>query len=121
MIKEFAFVAYPVTDMKRARAFYEQVLDLKPDAGFENSDTWVEYTIGNNTLSLGSMDGWVPSKDGGNIAFEVEDFDATIAKLKEKDVKFAMEAQSFPNCKMALIHDSEGNAVLIHKRNESSE
>jgi catechol 2,3-dioxygenase-like lactoylglutathione lyase family enzyme len=30
--KEIAFVAYPVTDIARARKFYEGVLGLKPNA-----------------------------------------------------------------------------------------
>ena len=30
--KEIAFIAYPVTDMTRARKFYEGILDLKPNA-----------------------------------------------------------------------------------------
>jgi predicted enzyme related to lactoylglutathione lyase len=118
MIKDFAFVAYPVTDMKRARAFYEGVLGLKPDAGFEGGGgAWVEYTVGGGTLSLGSMEGWLPSKDGGNIAFEVDDFDATVENLKKHEIPFTMEPQTFPNCKMAMVRDTEGNAVMVHRRN----
>ena len=30
-IKEIGFVGIPVTDMTKARAFYEDVLGLKPD------------------------------------------------------------------------------------------
>ena len=30
--KEIAFIAYPVTDIPRARKFYEGVLGLKPNA-----------------------------------------------------------------------------------------
>jgi catechol 2,3-dioxygenase-like lactoylglutathione lyase family enzyme len=33
--KEIAFVAYPVTDIARARKFYEGVLGLKPNAQLE--------------------------------------------------------------------------------------
>lgn len=118
MIKDIAFVAYPVTDMKRARAFYEGILGLKPDAGFDaEGGTWVEYSVGAGTLSLGSMDGWVPSKDGVSIAFEVDDFEATLENLKKNEIVFNMEPQTFPNCKMTIIQDTEGNAVIIHHRN----
>src|SRR5688572_22665733 len=35
-IKEVAFTGYPVTDMTRARAFYETVLGLKPGTVFDH-------------------------------------------------------------------------------------
>ena len=72
-IKNIAFVGIPVTNMKRAREFYEGVL------GLETSDEmghgkWVEYAIGDDTLAIGSVgDQWKPSREGTTVAFEVED------------------------------------------------
>ena len=43
MIKEIAFTAYPVTDMARARAFYEGVLGLTVETN--HGDKWVEYGL----------------------------------------------------------------------------
>ena len=34
-ITTFAFTAYPVTDLARARAFYEKLLGLKPATAWE--------------------------------------------------------------------------------------
>ena len=45
---EIAFTAYPVTNMPRARKFYEDVLCLKPTREF--SENFVEYDIGPGTL-----------------------------------------------------------------------
>ena len=74
---ELAFCCYAVTDMPRARAFYEGVLNLKPTT---ISDTpggkWVEYEFGPYALAIGSAPGWKPSPDGCTAALEVEDFDA---------------------------------------------
>src|SRR5450432_187283 len=76
MITEIAFTGSPVTDMKRAREFYEGVLGLKP-AMESAGGMWIEYEIGNGTFAIGCYgDQWKPSKDGTGIAFEVDDFDA---------------------------------------------
>jgi catechol 2,3-dioxygenase-like lactoylglutathione lyase family enzyme len=45
-VTESAFTGYPVTDMPRARAFYEGVLGLKPASTFEHEGKhWIEYDI----------------------------------------------------------------------------
>lgn len=119
MIKSIGFVSYPVKDMARAKKFYEEVFELVPNPEFDaSSESWAEYIIGDSALSLGKMDGWEPSGQGPALAFEVEDFDATIAKLRSADVKFMLEPMKYPNCQMALIQDSEGNHITIHKLNK---
>jgi predicted enzyme related to lactoylglutathione lyase len=81
---------------------------------------WVEYEIGNGTLGIGCYgDVWKPSPDGTCIAFEVDDLDAEIARLKSRGVKFAMEAMPTPICHFAIICDPDGNKILIHKRKKS--
>jgi predicted enzyme related to lactoylglutathione lyase len=115
---ELAFCCYAVTDMPRARAFYEGVLNLKPTTV---SDTpggkWVEYEFGPYALAIGSAPGWKPSPDGCTAALEVEDFDAAIEHLREKKVSFRMEPCPTPICRMAMIFDPDGNSICIHKRN----
>src|SRR6266496_169889 len=44
-IKKIAFVGVPVTDMQRAREFYEDVLGLEPDPEM-TGEHWTEYSIG---------------------------------------------------------------------------
>ena len=53
-IKGLAFVGIPVTDMPRARSFYEGVLGLKVSEKMM-SGKWVEYSLGNNTLAIASV------------------------------------------------------------------
>ena len=117
-ITEIAFTCYPVTDMGRARAFYENVLGLIPSMVHETpgGPSWTEYEIGAGAFALGQAPGWNPSPDGASIAFEMEDFDATIASLKERGVPFKIEPFPTPVCRMAFIVDPEGNTVCIHKR-----
>jgi predicted enzyme related to lactoylglutathione lyase len=118
-VTDIAFSCYAVTDVARARAFYEGVLGLKPtySVGEAGGMQWVEYDIGAGTLSIGSAPGWNPSSEGCCVALEVEDFDAAIAQLKQHQVRFKMEAFPTPVCRMAFIFDPDGNVICIHKRN----
>jgi len=115
-IIEIAFTGTPVTDIKRARAFYEGVLELKPTIELLGGQL-VEYAIGNGTFTIGCLgEAWRPSPDGTFIAFEVDDIDAEITRLASKGVKFAMGATDLPTSRFAAILDPDGNKILIHKR-----
>ena len=116
---EIAFTCYPVTDMARARKFYEDVLGLKPTMayGTPGGMQWTEYDIASGTIALGcGAPDWQPRPDGCALALEVEDFDQAIAHLRAHQVKFKLEPMPTPVCHMAFIYDSEGNLVCIHKR-----
>ena len=116
-ILEFAFVCYPVTDLKRARAFYEGVLgftrEAKPD---DDERIWFEYEVGPHTFSIGSHESFKPSNDGPSLALEMDDFAESVAHLKKQNVKFQMEPIETPVCHMAMIQDPDGNKLVIHKR-----
>ncbi|HMJ91251.1 MAG TPA: VOC family protein [Candidatus Acidoferrum sp.] len=117
-VLEIAFSCYAVTDMPRARAFYEGVLNLKPTIVTDTAHgKWTEYEFGPNALAIGAAEGWKPSPDGCSVALEVEDFDEAIAHLKKHNVKFRLEPMPTPVCHMAMIHDPDGNSICIHKRN----
>ena len=120
-IQSLAFVGIPVTDMKRARAFYEGVLGLKISEQMMNGQ-WIEYDLGNNTLAIASVGPqWTPSDQGTGAALEVEDFDAAVKSLKDQKVPFVIEAYESPCCRMAIIHDPDGNNIVIHKLKPESE
>jgi len=115
---EIAFSCYPVTDLKRAKQFYENTLGLKQTTiwGDENQ-AWIEYDIGPPTLAITNYPSeWKPSPDGGGVALEVENFDTAIAELKKADAKFRVEPMESPVCHMAVVLDPDGNSVFIHKR-----
>ena len=119
-ITEIAFSCYPVTDMARARKFYEEVLGLKPTfaAGEPGGMQFTEYDIASGTLALGAgAPDWKPRADGCSVGLEVDDFDAAIAHLRSSGVKFKMDPFPTPVCRMAFILDPDGNAICIHKRN----
>jgi catechol 2,3-dioxygenase-like lactoylglutathione lyase family enzyme len=115
--KEIAFVAYPVTDIPRARKFYEGVLGLKPNAPLKSEDqSFIEYDLGPGTLAIGCSPMWKPSQDGASAALEVEDFDAAVATLKEHKVEPFMGPHDGPICRMVVVRDPDGNKVTLHHR-----
>jgi predicted enzyme related to lactoylglutathione lyase len=116
MITEIACTATPVRDIKKAREFYEGILGLKQTMESAGG-MWVEYDVGPNTFAIGCYgDIWKPSSDGTCVAFEVDDLDKEVTRLKSKGVKFAMDVFDSPICRFAIIHDPDGNPILIHKR-----
>lgn len=119
-IKEVAFFCYAVSDMKRARAFYEGILGLRPNSEFDGhgNPNYVEYDIGGTTLAIGSAPGmWDPSEKGASAALEVEDFDEVMKAIKERDLKVVMGPNEFPTCRMIVLADPDNNRITLHKKN----
>ena len=116
MFKKVAFTCYPVKDAQRARAFYEGTLGL--ERGSHSKDgMWTEYDLpGGGCLGLFASNDIQPSSSsGGMIAFEVADLDVLIARLKGEGIEFKAEMIPSPVCRMSIIVDSEGNAVMLHE------
>ena len=116
MITEIAFTGSPVTDMKRARAFYEGVLGFKSTMESAGG-MWVEYEVGAGTFGIGCYgEAWKPSPDGTCVAFEVDDLDAEVARLKAKGVPVPLDVTNTPVCRFAIVADPDGNRIMLHKR-----
>lgn len=118
-VTEIAFTGYPVTDVPRARAFYEGVLGLKAGTVFQHEQNfWIEYEVGPGTLAISNMSGgmWKPSPDGPSAALEMADFDAAIGALKAADARFVVEPMDSGPCRMAIVADPDGNSLIIHQR-----
>src|ERR1043166_3728154 len=120
-ITDIAFFAYAVSDIKKARDFYEGFLNLKPNSEYDGSGNpnWVEYDIGAGTLGVGCAPGmWGPSTKGGLAALEMEDFDEALAEVKARNIPIVMGPHDFPSCRMVVIADPDGNRITLHQRNK---
>ena len=120
-IKGIGFVAIPVTDVKRARLFYEEVLGLKVSDEMMGGK-WIEYSVGDETLAIANViPDWKPSDQGTGAALEVENFAEAIQRLKDRDICFAAEPFETPCCQMAVVQDPDGNKLIIHKLKPENE
>jgi len=119
MFKKVAFTMYPVKDMDRARKFYEETLGLKATQEFAEGK-WIEYDLdqGGCFAITNMVPDLEPSANaGGGVAFEVEDIDKLMEDLKAKNVEVKMDTFQSPVCRMAVVIDSEGNAIMLHQLN----
>jgi predicted enzyme related to lactoylglutathione lyase len=120
-INAIGFVAIPVTDIPRARKFYEEVLGLTASDEM-TSGKWIEYAVGEDTLAIANVsDTWRLSDQGTGAALEMEDFDDAIKRLKDRHVRFAAEPFETPCCHMAIVQDPDGNKLIIHKLKPENE
>lgn len=119
-IKEIAFFGYPVTDLQRAKRFYEGVLGLKPAHVFGDDKTaWIEYDVGAATLAIGNgAPEWKANAGGGCVALEVEDLAAALKTLAENQVQHRPPMET-PVCSIVLLSDPDGNSLILHKRKSS--
>lgn len=118
-VTEIAFTGYSVTDIARARAFYEGLLNLKPTFVYDQDGKhWIEYEIGASTLVVSNMNpGWKSSAQGPSVVLEVADFDVAVKETRAAGVRFMTEPMSFPSCQLVVVLDPDGNSLTLHRRN----
>jgi predicted enzyme related to lactoylglutathione lyase len=109
------FVSVPVQDMERAKTFYSETLGLHSptlDAGFP------EFETGNVSLYLvdPTKIGATFEPHGSHIALRVSDVHQARTTLEEAGVAFDGETRDTGVCHMAFFRDSEGNALMLHRR-----
>ncbi len=117
-VTDIAFIGYPVTNMLRARDFYEKKLGLSPTVyELEKGASSVEYEMRSGTLAITDIDpNWQPRDNGPSIALEVDDFDAMMSHLRENGITICVDKIDTPVCEIGTIQDSEGNMITIHSK-----
>jgi predicted enzyme related to lactoylglutathione lyase len=118
-IKGADFVVYLVSDLKKAAAFYRDVLEL-PQTEYKKDWDWAEFDCGNITLTLFSGAVLPEIVLGGRIALAVDDIHAAHEELKEKGVDVVKPPYELSGCWMLEILDPDRNMVFIHKRKDES-
>jgi predicted enzyme related to lactoylglutathione lyase len=107
---------YMVKDAARAIGFYRDVLGLEPVLVYPDG-RGAEYELPDGTtFGLWGGGGRVmPFQPSNGILFAVDDLEAAVAALKARGIPVIMERET-PVCFMAMINDTEGNMVTLHKR-----
>jgi catechol 2,3-dioxygenase-like lactoylglutathione lyase family enzyme len=116
-VKEVAYIFHPVSDIARAREFYEKLLGLKKglEVEFQPGKWWVEYDIAGVALAISNALGTV-APGGAGFALEVESLDETLAAIKAAGLPLVLEPQDFPPCRMFIVNSPDGHAVTFHER-----
>jgi catechol 2,3-dioxygenase-like lactoylglutathione lyase family enzyme len=113
-IERLDFIGIPTRDLERARAFYRDVLGMRPDAHAE----W-ESWAGDTCFAV-----WAPetmgrpfvAQTGNPLPLRVADVHATRAELEAKGVTFFGETLDTGVCHMAFFADPDGNELMLHRR-----
>ena len=117
MITKMAFVAQPTTKMDEMKAFYGDALGLAPSIDF---GTWAEFTTPDGkTLALDTHSAQMPDATS-YVALESDDIEADMQRLKDGGAMVAKDVWSNDHegvhlCKMAIVADPDGNAVMLHQ------
>jgi predicted enzyme related to lactoylglutathione lyase len=107
-------VEIPSQDAERARRFYIETLELRPDEHARH-----EFWVGDTCFEI-----WEPGRMGkefspvtnGLALLHVEDVEAARAELEGKGVEFRGDTFDTGVCHMAVFSDPDGNELVLHNR-----
>jgi predicted enzyme related to lactoylglutathione lyase len=106
---------YMVKDARRAVAFYREVLGMEPVLLYpDNRGAEYELPDGTTFGLWGGGGAVMPFQPSNGILFAVDDLEAAVAALEARNIP--VKRNETPNCRMAVISDTEGNLVFLHKR-----
>lgn len=104
---------YLVEDFHRAKAYWRDVMGLKPTVEVDQS---VEFT-----LDDGATFGLYRMSDGsfhvsGGVMFTVADVREAVTMYRGRGARIDEEILDTPICLMAFGEDTEGNTFILHQR-----
>lgn len=121
-ITKIAFVVLPVSDIGRARKFYEDALHLRPARIFEKDGRGsIDYDLDSARVTIKS-EGQLPAGNlpRATVAFEVDNFNDVIASLRAHKAVFVATPAEISGTYQATVNDPDGNLIVIHKIKGSS-
>ena len=114
------FIAYTVSDMDRAEAFYRDVLGLQISQPRGEPGTrgngYMELECGGVSIGLTQME----PLPNASMALAVDDVYEAISELKAKGATVGLEPVETGDCVIAAIADPDGNQIIIHRRNDGT-
>ncbi len=112
----------PVTDLERAKKFYENILGIKLDLNEMGPMQMAWFPMEQNapgaTGTLIKSEGYTPSHSGSLVYFSVPDIEATLSNIDSTGGKTLMPKTSIGDFGfIAHFEDCEGNRVALHSEN----
>jgi catechol 2,3-dioxygenase-like lactoylglutathione lyase family enzyme len=112
-VEQVDFISIPTRDVRRAVAWYRDVLGLPESVVSEG-----EVETPNVTLSF-----WEPGREDlpfvpntAGFAVRVADVAEARAELEAEGVEFIAETWDSGVCQFAACRDPDGNTVILHRR-----
>ena len=113
-IERLDFLGVPSQDPERARAFYRDVLGMRPDERAE----WEQWA-GTTCFAVWQPEAmgmpFVPQK-GNPWPLRCDDVAETRAALEAKGVQFFGDTTDTGVCHMAFFTNPDGNELMLHRR-----
>jgi predicted enzyme related to lactoylglutathione lyase len=107
-------VFFSVTDVKKAIAFYRELLEIA-SVTFEG-DHGAEFVLPDGSafgVGAYSSGEHAPS---GCVLFSVGDVEASAGRIEELGGKLSGETRDFPSCRAQWCLDPDGNSFVLHER-----
>ncbi len=109
----------PVSDLERAKKFYENILGIKLDLNEMGPMQMAWFPMEQNapgaTGTLIKSEGYTPSHSGSLVYFSVPDIEATLSNIDSTGGKTLMPKTSIGDFGfIAHFEDCEGNRVALH-------
>jgi predicted enzyme related to lactoylglutathione lyase len=115
-----AFALYHVTDVARARKFYEGLLGLKicSESEFSPGQWWIEYDAGGPSgLAITNFgDTAVPAAGGPGVAIEITNYDEALAVVQAAGLAISWGPHDGGICRSVGFRDPDGNELFLHQR-----
>lgn len=118
-----SWVEVPVTDMKRARKFYEAILQVPiPEMPLGDDLTMAFFPVEPNATGgalCQQLKFYKPSQEGVTIYLTADpDIDTILARVKEAEGTLLMPKKliSPESGSMAMFIDSEGNRIALYEK-----
>ena len=95
-------------------AFYESALGLR--LKFRDGDRWIQYGVGNTSVSIACAQEAQPATSGLVMVFEVDDFTATAEGVAASGGEVLGTRDMGAHGAVMSLRDPEGNVVQLFKR-----
>jgi catechol 2,3-dioxygenase-like lactoylglutathione lyase family enzyme len=124
MLSTSQIVAYvPVSDLDRARKFYEEILGFRP---IDSNDVGVMYESGKGSRFFAYRSAGAGTNQASTAFWDVPNLEAEMAELKKRGIVFEeYDSPGFKTvngiatgggAKTAWFKDSEGNILAVSQR-----
>ena len=119
-VTALAFCLYHVTDVARARQFYEGQLGLKVcmEMEFAPGKWWIEYDAGGpSALAITNYESpAMNATKSPGVALEISNYDEALALVRAEGIEVTWGPNDFPVCHCFAVKDPDGNDLYFHRR-----